>query len=431
MFRLTLLLTLIWVPSFIIDFENLSDLFTLRKHLFIYTGMLCLSYISIATVLSARWRWVEKIVGGLDKGYGLHKKLGMGAAVAMLTHWVLIVGGNAMIERGLMSPPPMMPGEPPLFITLAVAFGEYSLYAVAAIVLVALIQSISYKRFQWIHKWSGLVVIIAVLHALVFAFLNFGDGKLNIVMFALIVIMVLMSIVVAFMSIFGLIGRGNKSHGVVTDIKRFHNTKGADVVRFSIQLESKINYKEGQFAYLNFKDEAPHPFSILHYNQETNVIEFGVKNLGDYTSKLVNTLNIDQPVIVEGGYGHFQVSDNVRQVWVGAGIGIIPMLSRLYSLKDRNADQKIDLFYCVSSENEAYFASELNQLTDSTNVTLHLVSADKQQFLTPEWIQEITEDKGYEVSFCGPYAFGESLKSGLAQMGHDPKHFKTELFKMR
>ncbi len=30
---------LIWVPSFILDFENLSILYTLRKHLFIYTGM--------------------------------------------------------------------------------------------------------------------------------------------------------------------------------------------------------------------------------------------------------------------------------------------------------------------------------------------------------------------------------------------------------
>ncbi|CAH7168704.1 hypothetical protein VCHA43P275_20125 [Vibrio chagasii] len=39
MFGLTLLLTLIWVPSFILDFENLFDLYTLRKHLFIYTGM--------------------------------------------------------------------------------------------------------------------------------------------------------------------------------------------------------------------------------------------------------------------------------------------------------------------------------------------------------------------------------------------------------
>lgn len=170
MLRLTLLLTLIWIPSFILDFENLSDLFTLRKHLFIYTGMLCLSYISLATVLSARWRWVENIVGGLDKGYRLHKQLGIGALVAMLLHWLLIIGGNVMIECGLMSPPPIMQGEPPMFSKLAVAFGEYSLYAVVAIVLVALIQRVSYKNFQWIHKWSGVVVIIGVSHALVFAF---------------------------------------------------------------------------------------------------------------------------------------------------------------------------------------------------------------------------------------------------------------------
>ncbi|MFV8463749.1 ferric reductase-like transmembrane domain-containing protein [Vibrio campbellii] len=431
MFRLTLLLTLIWVPSFILDFENLSDLFTLRKHLFIYTGMLCLGYISMATVLSARWRWVEKIVGGLDKGYRLHKQLGIGAAIAMLMHWLLIIGGNAMIERGLMSPPPMMPGEPPMFIKLAVAFGEYSLYAVGTIVLIALIQGVSYKRFQWIHKWSGVIVIMGVLHALVFAFLNFGDGKLNVVLFSLIVVMVLLSIVVALMSIFGLIGRGNKSHEVVTNVQRFQNAKGADVIRFSIQLESNINYKEGQFAYLNFKDEAPHPFSILNYNQKTKMIEFGVKNLGDYTHKLVNTLIENQTVIVEGGYGHFQVSEIKRQVWVGAGIGIIPMLSRLHALKGKNADHTIDLFYCVSSEQEAYFASDLKLLANETNVKLHILAADKQQYLTPEWIAQLTESQDYEVSFCGPYTFGESLKSGLAQTGFNPKQFKTELFKMR
>ncbi|MEI8631221.1 hypothetical protein P4S72_02135 [Vibrio sp. PP-XX7] len=83
-----------------------------------------------------------------------------------------------------------------------------------------------------------------------------------------------------------------------------------------------MHYKEGQFCYLNFHDgEAPHPFSVLNYDPEKQYLEFGVKDLGDYTHKLVNQLETGQRVTVEGGYGCFQMAEAENQVWVGQGSG--------------------------------------------------------------------------------------------------------------
>ena len=100
-------------------------------------------------------------------------------------------------------------------------------------------------------------------------------------------------------------------------------------------------------------------FSILNYNEKTRLVEFGIKDLGDYTHQLINQIAVGKKATVEGGYGYFQVPSDMNQVWVGAGIGIVPLLSRLYWLqkatdKATKNIEKIHLFYCVNNEKEAF-----------------------------------------------------------------------------
>ena len=189
---------------------------------------------------------------------------------------------------------------------------------------------------------------------------------------------------------------------------------------------------------MNFHDgESPHPFSILNYDPNTNLIELSVKSLGDYTHKMVEELESGQVVSVEGGYGYFQTPLHSSQVWVGAGIGIVPFISRLnwlQSIENRAQQQveKVDLFYCVNSEKEAFFAQEIQVLISNLNfIKLHLLDGSKGEFLDSQRLFNTVDIRDFDVSFCGPVPFKNQLKKELATQGVSNKRFHTELFNMR
>jgi predicted ferric reductase len=278
-------------------------------------------------------------------------------------------------------------------------------------------------------------MLAGVFHTAFLLDWNIGAIPMNIA----IAVISMVGIWCSWLSLSGKIGKKNKAEGEVKEVETFSIQKDLNMaIRFSIRLDSDIYYKEGQFAYLNFHDgEAPHPFSILNYDDKAHLIEFGVKDLGDYTHKMVNNLKTGQKVTVEGGYGYFQIPESQKQVWVGAGIGIVPFVSRLYWLKEK-ADiqsrklEKVHLFYCVNSKKEALFNNEIVELLQNLEfIDLHLLDAENGQLLGCEQILKTTQTKDFDISFCGPEAFGNTLQADLASAGISEERFHKEIFKMR
>ncbi|WED24861.1 hypothetical protein L3Q72_18475 [Vibrio sp. JC009] len=105
MLRFTAILTLLWLPSLLMGWDNLDNFFGWRHQLIMYTGLLGLGYMGLAVLLAARFSWVEEKVRGLDKGYKLHKDLGIGATVSLFLHWAIIKGGQALVESGVIARP--------------------------------------------------------------------------------------------------------------------------------------------------------------------------------------------------------------------------------------------------------------------------------------------------------------------------------------
>ncbi|MDG3085889.1 ferric reductase-like transmembrane domain-containing protein [Vibrio hannami] len=438
MFRFTVLLTLLWLPSLLFSWDKMDNFFAWRHQLTMYTGMLSLGYMGFAVLLAARFSWIEDKIKGLDKGYKLHKNLGIGATVSLFFHWLIVKSAHWLIDGGYIARPNRGP-RPELeginWHAVAEQVGDISFKVFLIFAIFSLVQAISYKKFKYTHKLGGILMLAGVFHTTFLLDWNIGTIPMNLAIAAISVVGVWCS----WLSLSGSIGKVKKVRGEVTSVKPFSVKTGTNTaIRFSIKLESGINYKEGQFAYLNFHDgEAPHPFSILNYDPEQRSIDFGVKDLGDYTNKLVNTLKAGQKVTIEGGYGRFQMSEFSEQVWVGAGIGIVPFVSRLYWLKKQAEKQqvsfdKIHLFYCVNSANEAFFHNEIISLLQKLNfIELHLLEADNGQLLDGEQIMEKVKGKEFDVSFCGPDAFGKSLQSQLATAGIPEERFHKEIFKMR
>ncbi|WP_375322350.1 ferric reductase-like transmembrane domain-containing protein [Aliivibrio logei] len=437
--KFTILLLLLWLPSFVSSFFELDNIMNLRKQLIVLTGWLCFAYMGAAIILSARFKWVERLVKGLDKSYALHKKLGIFAFVTLILHWLVIKSAHWAVQFGWLVRPSHSGKERVItgidWMSVAEKVGDISFKFFIIFTIVSLVERVSYKKFKGIHKIGGALMLAGVFHTL---FLIKWDLSLIPMNIAIVLISVI-SVWCAILSLTGSIGKKNKIKGKVIQVDKFKG--GSDltaVIRLKIKLENSLQYKEGQFAYINFHDgEAPHPFSILNYDEDTKLVEFGIKDLGDYTHQLVNEIKIRTKVTVEGGYGYFQVSSDANQVWIGAGIGIIPLLSRLYWLQKtsstaQNKIKKIHLFYCVNSEKEAFFNTEIKAILGSMDfIELHLVESKKGNRLTPEQVLKKVGNKVYSVSFCGPEAFGMSLKNALVEDGLPENAFHKEIFKMR
>jgi predicted ferric reductase len=135
---------------------------------------------------------------------------------------------------------------------------------------------------------------------------------------------------------------------------------------------------------------------------------------------------------VEGPYGTFTFKGTQpRQIWVGAGIGITPFIARLQQLAPQPDGKTIDLFHPTAQVDEVAFA-RLRAAAAAAHVQLHLMvdavdgrlTAARLCAAVPEWRQA-------DVWFCGPAAFGQTLRRDLLALGLQPRDFHQELFELR
>ena len=100
--KITLLIILLWLPSVWLTWQPDANYFFWRHQLTMLTGALGFAYMAVAMLLAMRIPRVEEYVNGLDKGYAIHKQMGIGALVTMVMHWVLIESPKWLVSLGLI-----------------------------------------------------------------------------------------------------------------------------------------------------------------------------------------------------------------------------------------------------------------------------------------------------------------------------------------
>lgn len=436
MLRLTTYLTLFWAVTLPFFWPEDASFFYYRMQLTMLTGIISFGYMAAAMLLAIRPAWLERRLNGLDKMYRLHKQLGIGTLVALSAHWFIVNSGKWLVQSGVLERPARAGGMSQPIVesinwkAVAESVGEWAFYLFLIFAAVSLIRVFTYKKFVAVHKLAGVIFLAGAFHSV--ALLKFSLTAEFMPYNIAVIAMTLVGSYCAWLSLTGKIGKSKKVNGQVIKTQRFQG----NAVNFLIKLDSGIDYKSGQFVYLDFHDgEAPHPFTVVHYDNGNKTLEIAVKALGDYTTHMVEHLREGLPVEVEGGYGQFLLSGQKKQVWVGAGIGITPFVAWLESMdaSRHSGIEKIVFFYCAKNKLEAFFAQRLQSLSDRiSNLELHILLADEGQLLTPEEImRSMGNETDYSVSFCGPAPFAESLKQGLATSGWPKEQFHNELFSMR
>ncbi len=377
---------------------------------------------SWSVVLSARWRWTERLFGGLDRAY----------------RWHHITGGVAFFFISLH----------PLFLTIRLAglnpaklsslwifganwqlnFGLIALYAMLLTLPVTVFLRLRYQLFLWVHRILGLVFFAGFLHA-------FLDDHGNLAKSQLLWVYVFVFCIAAMYAFFyhTVFGKffPRRYRYSVREVRKMGDST-VDIV-----LEPKgrlLNFTAGQFAFVSFvghpiSDEA-HPYSMASPPRERD-LRFIVKVLGDFTASLL-ALKPGTTAYVEGPHGGFSFrhARGTKQVWIAGGIGVTPFLSMAKALPTKG--YSVDFYYCVLSAKEAYLDAEFQAIAKANpNFRVHTFCQDKQGFLTADILQKQHDCMRTEFLICGPPPMMHAIHDGLRAHGVTERHILFEDFGFR
>jgi len=413
---------LLVIPLWLISFPETTIRHN-QKPFFVYTSQVAslIGFVLFALtfILASRIKWLEDYFNGLDKMYHLHHSMARIAMVLLIVHPVMLA--LRWIPEDINKAVWYLF---PLHRRIEIDLGSWALWGLIVLMVVTLINKLPYDKWKLSHKFMGLFFILGVAH------IYFLDLSLN--------VNPALMVYLTFFSVAGVGAWLYKSILFEWVIKKYrfrvetvHRLNGK-VMEIRLSPENGgIKYVPGQFYFFSFSgaevSEESHPYTVCDITQE-GIITIIVKALGDYTKQLHKELKTGTIAFLEGPYGRFDYRLGKRdQVWIGGGVGIAPFISWANDLlNDNKTDLKVDLYYCVNTESEAYNLHVFKKLeVQIQGFNVHLIRGDIEGFLNVSMISNIHEK---EVFICGPKLMRESLLPEIKKKGVQKQNIHYEDF---
>ncbi len=367
--------------------------------------------IAINFLMATKARWIERIFGGLDKMYMIHRRSGIIATVLLILHFIII------------------PRDP--VFTIGKPLGFYAL----VLLLVGIVLSAApfvkrifpYRRWRMTHKLMGVAYLLGVAHAYNVPTLTSELPLVRSYVSAMMFIGVAAWIYKVFL--YGFFVR--KWPYEVIRIDKFEDDTSKLVLR--PQGKKRLDFKAGQFAFFSIPDlgtREMHPFTLSSHPSESDLC-VTVKSLGDYTADLQQSLKVGAKVKVEGPFGLFDyhTANYKKQVWLAGGIGITPFLPFLEHLEPA---YEVTLIWTVRSAKCAYYSERIALLAkENSNIEFILNISDQQGRFTIDKRFSSSNLGDRSVMICGPEAMREAYIKQLLEKGVSYRDIHFEEFSFR
>ena len=409
----------IWMVSMPAQFDtakNISD------NLGRLAGLAGMALFAWNVILSARLKIYNKLFMGLDNTYRAHHIIGCLALILLLIHPLLItfryflsspISAYEFVKPGLESP----------FKNL----GVIALYCMIALMVVTLYMHVAYKRFVLAQRLLGLVLFLGGIHAF---FVGGSDLAIKTGMIGLQIYYLLLIGLAAVVYVYRSLFHGNFSKYLDYSLYKIIPLGNSYELQLSPQGKPLV-FAPGQFAFIKLELDGvlgeSHPFSMSSGPNDKS-LNFGIKNLGDYTA-LLATAESGTKVKIDGPYGTFSnaIVKNPRQIWIAGGIGVTPFVSMAKALED---GQSVDLYYCAKTKDEAVYLSTLEKIASrKSNLKIILFTESQNNYLTASYIQKNSKSlDGANYMICGPPSMMKSLKAQLKKIGIKKRNINTEEF---
>lgn len=380
-------------------------------------GVAALVCMATSCILASRWRWVERLFGGLDRIYEAHKWLGIWALIFAVYHFIF------KAKIGSWDIEPIL--ELSKYWTRLVR--QLSFVSLGAIVLLALNRNIPYRVWRWWHKLSGPLFLIVILHWLSFESpiaLTSSAGIWLAVMSALGVIAALYKLV-----LYPFVASGGEYR--VASI-----SYGTEAVHLELApVNHGFSFAAGQFAFLSIKETGlrePHPFTIANAHSETGNLHFVIRALGDYTHTLREHVKVGMLADIYAPHGYFKrTPDAKRELWIGAGVGISPFISWLHD-KTIGQFQQATLVYCYDPARAFPSVERLQEIADQSGVKLvpNPTGGTALEAAIQQAASEVAPND-VQISFCGPKGLLKHVQGLMKKYNIPSDNIHYEFFDFR
>ncbi len=211
-----------------------------------------------------------------------------------------------------------------------------------------------------------------------------------------------------------------------------------------------FRFEPGQFAWIGF-GRSPfatdqHPISFSSNGDIPNhdgAIAFTIKQLGDWSSQVVPTVEPGTRAWVDGPHGVFTIDreEGAGYVLIGGGVGITPLYSMLQALETRGDPRPVYLFHAANDYGDLTFREELAEM-DARMETLTVVTVllrphegweGESGFVTEEIITRYlppTLYRRFQYFICGPGPLMDAMERVLPAIGVPADRVHTERFDM-
>ncbi|WP_182407495.1 ferric reductase-like transmembrane domain-containing protein [Psychrobacter sp. GP33] len=380
-------------------------------------GASALACMASSCILASRWHGVESLFGGLDRVYEAHKWIGIWALIFAVYHFVF----KAELDTWELAP--IL--ELPKYWTRVVR--QLSFVVLGLIILLALNRKIPYGNWRWLHKFSGPLFLIVILHWLSIKSpitLTSPSGIWLAVLCTVGVIAALYKMLLyPFVAKAGEYKLAAISHG-----------KAAIHLEFE-PVSKKFPFKAGQFAFISLKESGlrePHPFTIANAHSDTGNIHFVIRALGDYTKKLNEQAKVGMLADIYAPYGRFKrIAGAKHEIWIGAGVGISPFIAWQQD-KTIGHFERTTLVYCFDPSRAFPSVERMQEITDQSGVQL-VANPSGSDAMTNTIRQAASEvdPKSIQISFCGPKGLLKRVQELMKENGIPAKNIHYEFFDFR
>jgi predicted ferric reductase len=385
-----------------------------------YIGIVAIISMSLGQLISTRWMGVETIFGGLDRGYVLHKWLGIAAIAAILIHDTIDAEMDGLgRETGLSD--------------LAETLGEISLYGLLILVVITITTFIPYHLWRLTHKLMGVFFAFSVFHFffILKPFANTDPLGIYTLAFAAVGLIAYIYTLLPERTF-------RLRHAYqVTDVQ-----KEGEALAIKLKPVGRgVKQSAGQFVFVSFDisgRQETHPFTVSSMPDEQGRLRLSIKPLGDYTRRLAQQLSPGTKARVQGPFGRFLNRPKKQsEVWVAGGIGITPFLAwtNVRAVKQQfSTGNPVHLIYAVRHADSAAHLQELQAIAAlHDGLKLHIIESSKEGRLNGERLLDLTglQAEDIDLSFCGPEALRKSLQKDLFSHGLRKSRFHYEEFEIR
>lgn len=197
-----------------------------------------------------------------------------------------------------------------------------------------------------------------------------------------------------------------------------------EIREYVLRLEKKRKYNPGSFVQLTLdlvtaSDIWPdsRTFSIASY--EKGLMRFIIKNVGSYTSRIFNELNLGERCTIKYPFGDLfnKKREYERHLFIAGGVGITPYFSLIKYYELKGLSNNIHLFYSVRFYDELLNYENLkNTLGKNMEVFVTREKVDNcyNGRISIEDISRVA-DKETNIYICGSKTFNSYYKEVLVK----------------